>query len=156
MSRVEIIFCADFWALWGPGDFLPENSSSGCGNSPVLLLACFTGHRHVGDVTADFSCKQEKSNLDTDVYGAVKYNKVQRACTLLFTNLNGHLNHNMCPGEGSWNAAEIYQKKIELDRNSFKRKTLFVHSCNYTLTWITCCNDEQMCVVLENVQNKLI
>lgn len=43
-SRVEIFFCADFWALWGAGDFLPERTAAPAvdaagGNSPVLLLA---------------------------------------------------------------------------------------------------------------------
>ncbi len=70
------------------GDFLPERTAALTvdvkgGNFPALLQA-FTAHGHVGDVTADLGCRREISCLDTDVYGAVKYNKVQKACTLLF------------------------------------------------------------------------
>lgn len=44
VCRVEIIFCADLWELWGVGDFLPERSAvpsveAESGNSPVMLLA---------------------------------------------------------------------------------------------------------------------
>lgn len=40
----KIIFCADFWALWGAGDFLPKRTAALAvdgegGNSPVLLQA---------------------------------------------------------------------------------------------------------------------
>lgn len=89
----------------GAGDSLPERTAAPAvdaqsGNSPALLQA-FTAHRHVGDVTADFSCRREISYLDTDVYGAVKYNKVQKAYSVLFTNPNRQLNHNS-PVEGFW------------------------------------------------------
>lgn len=44
VCRVEIIFCADLWELWGVGDFLPERTAvpfveAESGNAPVMLLA---------------------------------------------------------------------------------------------------------------------
>lgn len=70
------------------GDFFArKNSSSGCrwkGWKLSSSAASFPGHRLVESVTADFIWSREMFNLDTDIYGAVRYYKVKRACVLLF------------------------------------------------------------------------
>lgn len=93
----KIMFLCRF--LGTPGSrwlFAKKNSSAGCrwrGWKLSSSAASFPGHRHVGDVTADLSWRWEIFNLDTDIYGAVNYNKVQRPCIVLFSNLNQYLNH---------------------------------------------------------------